>query len=200
MVVVDALAVRAFGLAGQVFAQHRRVRRPCALCGSTSDRQFLVLDLDQLDGVGGDVAVVGDDHRHLLHLEVDLLVGQHRLHVAGQGRHPVQLQRLQVVGGEHRVHAGQRQGALLVDGLDAGVGVGAAHDVHEQHAGHLDVVDVVALALDEARVFLALAGAADALELVLALEFVLLVLPCIVVRLRPPRRWIASSRPRTAPP
>ena len=45
------------------------------------------------------------------------------------------------------------------------MGVWAAHEVAEQHARQLDVVDVVALALDEAHVLDALAPAADALQL-----------------------------------
>ena len=80
-----------------------------ALNGSTSGGS-LVLDLDQLDGVGRDIAVVGDDEGDLLVLEQHLLVRQHRLHVAGQRRHLMQFQRLQIGGGQHRDHAGQRLG------------------------------------------------------------------------------------------
>ena len=47
--------------------------------------------------------------------------------------------------------------------------VGAADEVSEQYAGQGDVVDIVAPALDEAHVFLALARTADAAEALLAL-------------------------------
>ena len=47
-------------------------------------RQLLVVHLHQRGAVGGGVAVGGQHHRHLLHLEVHLLVGQHRLHVAAE--------------------------------------------------------------------------------------------------------------------
>ena len=60
-----------------------------ALNGSTIDRQRLVFDLDQFGRVGGDIAVLGDDEGDLLVLEQHLAVGEHRLHVAGQRRHPV---------------------------------------------------------------------------------------------------------------
>ena len=60
-----------------------------ALNGSTIDRQRLVLDLDQIGGVGRDVAVVGDDEGDFLVLEQHLAVGEHHLHVAGERRHPV---------------------------------------------------------------------------------------------------------------
>ena len=46
------------------------------------------------------------------------------------------------------------------------MGVGAAHDVHVEHAGQLHVVDVEALAADEARIFLALHAVAHATDLV----------------------------------
>jgi hypothetical protein len=163
VVVVVAFAVRALGLAGQVLAQHRGVGLQ-RLVGVDDDRQFLVLHLHRLHAVGGGVAILGDHDRHFLHLEVHLLVGQHRRHVASQRGHPVQLEGLQVIGRQHRQHARHLERLGLVDALDARVRVGAAHDVHVQHAGHLDVVDVVPLALDEARVLLAQAAVAQALQ------------------------------------
>ena len=50
-----------------------------------------------------------------------------------------------------------------VDALDAGVGVRAAHEGHVGHAVELDVVDVGALAGDQARVLAAFDGLADEL-------------------------------------
>ena len=163
VVVVVAWTVRAFGLAGEIFANHRRVGLQRRI--RVDDRlQLLVLDVDGFDRVGRDVAVVCDHDRDFLHLEVHLAVGQHRGDVAGQRRHPVELQRLQVFRGQHGVHAGNRQRCLLVDPLDARMGQRRPHDVHVQHAGHLDVVDVVSLALDEAGVLLAQAALAHALQ------------------------------------
>ena len=132
-------------------------------------RQRLVVDLDQLGAVGRGVAVLGDDEGDLLVLEEHLLLGQHRLHVAGERRHVVEAERLQVGGGQHGEHAGQRGRLGGVDLLDAGVGVGRADEVAVDHAGQLQIVDVVALALGEADVLDALALAAEALQLLGAL-------------------------------
>ena len=134
-----------------------------ALNGIDERRQLLVVDLDQLDGVGRRIAVLGDDEGDLLALEQHLLVGQHRLHVAGERRHVVEIERLQVVGGEDRLDARHLERGRRVDRLDARVAVGRADEIAEQHARHLDVVDIVALALDEAGVLDAPAGAAEAL-------------------------------------
>ena len=168
MVGVAARAVGALGLVRDVLAQHRRilVHRPV---GVGEGGQRLVLHLDQLDAVGGGVAVLGDDEGHLLALEQHLLVGQHRLHVPGQRRHVVQVQGFQILGGQHREHPGRGERRILVDALDAGVPVGGADEVAEHHARQLDVVHVVALALGEAGVLDALARAAETLELLDAL-------------------------------
>ena len=72
------------GLAGQVVADHRGagVQRPL---GVDHRRQRLVLDADELQGVAGRVAVLGDHERDLLALVADLVGGQHGLHVAWTG-------------------------------------------------------------------------------------------------------------------
>ncbi len=113
MVVVLALAVRAFGLVLEVLAQHRRVRRH-RLERIDDHRQPLVLDLDQLGRVGRHIAVLGDDEGDLLVLEQHLFLGQHRLHVAGKRRHVVQVERLEVGRGQHREHARDGLGACEV--------------------------------------------------------------------------------------
>ena len=59
-------------------------------------------------------------------------------------------------------HARDLKRFFLVEAQDAGVGDGRAHDGHVQHLGQLDVIDIVALTLDEARIFLAQAGLAHA--------------------------------------
>ena len=92
-------------------------------------------------------------------------MGQHRLNIAGKRRHVVQVERDQVFRGQDGNDARDRQGRLLVDRLDAGVAVGAAHEVAEQHAGQFDVIDIMPLALGETRVLDTLAGTAKALKL-----------------------------------
>ena len=161
VVVVLALAVRAFSLAGQVFAQHRGIGRQGGV-GVQHHRQLFVLHLHGFHRVGRDVAVVGDDDGDFLHLEVHFFVGQHSGDVACERGHPVQLQRLQVVGRKHRVNAGDGERGFLVDLDDAAMGDRRAHDVHVQHARHLDVVDVVALALNKAGVLFAQTRSAHA--------------------------------------
>jgi hypothetical protein len=155
--------VRAVELVLDVLAQDRRVRIH-RLEGIVDRRQRLVLDLDQLGGVGRDIAVLGDDEGDLLVLVQHLAGGEHHLDVAREGRHPVELDRLQILGRQHGDHAGHGLGLAGVDALDAGMAVGAAGEVAEQHAGQLEVVDIAAPALDEADVFLALPGAAQALK------------------------------------
>ena len=62
-------------------------------------------------------------------------------------------------------HAGHRGGLGRVDLLDAGVAVRRAGEVAVEHAGQLQIVDVIALALDETDILDALALAAHAFEL-----------------------------------
>jgi hypothetical protein len=91
---------------------------------------------------------------------VHLLVGQHRLHIAGQ----VGIQcswSLEVLGCQHRDHPGTfRASDLSIFGRACATG---ERNDHVQHARHLDVVDVVALALDEARALMQ-AAVAHALQ------------------------------------
>ena len=163
VVVVLALAVGAVHLVLDVLAQQRRVGRH-RLEGIDQGRQLLVFDLDQFGGIGRGIAVGRHHEGHFLVLEQHLLLGQDRLHVAGQGRHVVQAERLQVGCGQHRDHARHLQRLRGVDLLDPGVAIGRAHEIAVEHARQLEVVDVVALALGEARVFHALALAAHALQ------------------------------------
>ena len=129
------------------------------------DRQRLVVDVDRLAGVLGDVRVVGDDAGHLLALEPYLVGGQHGLGVVGQGRHPGQVAGRHHLAGQHQVHAGDVPGLAGVDRLDPRVRQRAAQDLHVQHAGQRDVVGVVALAPDEAVVLDALAARAEPADL-----------------------------------
>jgi len=124
-------------------------------------RQRVVDDLDGLAGVLGDVGVVGHDRRDLLALEADLVHGDHGLRVVGQRGHPGQVPLGHQLPRQHQVHAGDGPGLGRVDRHDAGVGVGAAEDLHVQHPRQLEVVGVVALAPDEAVVLHPLDPGAD---------------------------------------
>ncbi len=169
VVVVLARSVGAVLLVLDVLAQDRRVVVH-RLERIDDDRKGLVLDLDEVGGVGGDIAVGGDDEGDLLVLEQDLAVGEHHLDVAGERRHPGEIDALEVLGGQHREHAGHGLGLRGVDLHDPGVSMARAMEVAVQHPRQLDVVDVIALALGEAHVLDALALAAHALEFFGALE------------------------------
>ena len=164
VVVMLALAVGAVGLVLQILADHRRAVRH-RLERIDVDRQRLVLDFDQFDGIGRGLAAFGDHEGDFLVLEQHFAVGQHHLHVAGQRRHPGEVDGFQHLGGQHRDDAGHRRGFRGVDLLDAGVGVRRAHQVAVEHAGQFQIVDVIALALGEADVLDALSLAAHAFEL-----------------------------------
>ena len=142
------------GLAVDVGADDGRVGVE-RLPGVDHRREELVVDGDQLEGVAGGVAVLGHHEGHLLALEADLVGGQHRLHVARHRRHPGQVEGLQRGAGDHRLDLGVGLGGRRVDRHDAGVGVGAAQDGAVEHAGQGDVVEVAALAPQEAGVLLA---------------------------------------------
>ncbi len=169
MVVVIARAVGAAVLALEILAQHRRVLVH-RLERIDQDGQRFVFDLDQLDRVGRHIAVLGDDEGNLLALEQHLFVRQHGLHVAGQGRHVMQVERLQIRRREHGNDARQGERGILGDRFDPRVAVGRAYEIAEQHAGHFDVVDVVALALGEADILDALARGAQPMELRFAVD------------------------------
>ncbi len=128
-------------------------------------RQRLIVDDDMLQRVGRDIALGRDDDADLLRVVDHLLDRQHHLGVGHERRHPVQVAGLfQILTRDHRQHAGDLQRGAGVDRADLGVGVGAAHDIHIQHTRQLDIVDVVALALDKARVLLALHAVAHAAD------------------------------------
>ena len=168
---MGARAVADFFLVGDVLADDRRVLVH-RLFRVDDGGQLFVIDFHQRCAVGSGIAVGGQHHRHFLHLEADFLVGENGLHVATQRGHPVQVDRFQVIGRQHRHHARPGQGVALVDRLDARVRIGAAHDGAEQHPRQLDVVDVTALAANESRVLLAQQRGAHALQLLFAfLEF-----------------------------
>ncbi len=124
-------------------------------------RQRLVVHVDALERVLGLVLRLGDDADDLLALEADLVRRQDRLRVASQRRHPREAVLGQQVARHARDDARHRHGARAVDRVDLGVGERRPVDRHVQHAGQLHVIDVVALAADEAVVLDALRGLPD---------------------------------------
>jgi hypothetical protein len=145
-------------LAGLVVADQGRIL--IERLARVDDRgQRLVLDVDERQRVVGRVLVGRDDEGDLLALEAHLVAGQHGLGVVGDRRHPGQAERLEVLGGDDRRDVGVRERLRRVDRDDLGVGIRAAEQRAVDHARQLDVVQVVALAADEARVLLALQAA-----------------------------------------
>ena len=126
------------------------------------DRQRRVVDLHRFGAVDGRRARLGEHGGHFLVLEQHLADRQHHLLVeAVEGRQPAEAGGLEVLAGNHGLHAGHLHRLGDVDALDLGVRVGAPHEREVEHARERQIVDVVALALDEARIFLALHRHAD---------------------------------------
>jgi len=148
-------------LALLVVADERRARRFGAV-GARHRGQHVVVDDDRVARVLRLVAGLGDDCGHLLALETDLVGGQHSLRVAAHRRHPGQLVLGHELARHHRYHSRHAGRRARVDRLDARMGMRAAQDRHVQHVRQNQIVDVVALAVKEARVLLALDGLADA--------------------------------------
>ena len=123
--------------------------------------QHLVTHVDQGQRISGDVGIGRDYAGDLLALETDFVGRQHGLRVPGEGRHPGQLVLFEELACYHRHHPGESLSGGGVDGVDAGMSERAAQDRHVQHSRQHDVVDVVALAADEAVVFLPLDALAD---------------------------------------
>ena len=134
-----------------VVADHRRAVG-LGLGRVDDRRQRVVLDVDRLARVLGDVGVVGDDAGDLLALEAHLVGGQHGLRVIAERRHPGQVAGGHHLAGEDQPDARDLVGLADVDRADAGVRERAAQDLHVQHARQDDVVDVVPAATDEAVV------------------------------------------------
>ncbi len=127
------------------------------------DRQGLEIELDLAREILGLRARRRHAHRHQLADIAHLAGGEDRLHrgleagkrgVGADGGDPGQ-----VLGNEHPV-ADRRRDA---DGLDAPMGQRAAHEGHVQHAGQLDIADVLAPPTQVAVVLLAGEPRADAL-------------------------------------
>ncbi len=142
-------------LARLVVADQRRVVVE-RLAGVDDGRQRLVLHVDQLERVVRRVLVGRDHERHLLALEVDLVAREHGLRVVGDRRHPREPERLEVLGGDDGGDVRMRERLRGVDREDARVRVRATEHGAVDHPRKPDVVEVRALAADEARVLLPL--------------------------------------------
>ena len=163
----DDRLVAAIDLEHQVGAEivvdHRSVRVERA--GDVGDRgQRLVDHLYRLDAVIRDVRCLRDDRGDHIADMADLVGGEDRAqlfvhrpaigkrHGVDAGQFP-QTRRRPVRRGEDSEHTRQRGRGAGVDTVDLGVGVGAAHKRDPCAAGHLDVVDIVALAAQKPLVF-----------------------------------------------
>ena len=134
------------------------------LIGARHRLQRLVVDVDQLESVLRDVRVLGDDRGHLLALEADLVRREHGLRVARKGRHPGEVVLGHQFAGHDGDDSGQGSRTRGVDRHDPRVRERAAQQLEVEHPGELHVLDVRALATDEALVLLALDGVAEALH------------------------------------
>ncbi len=126
----------------------------------------LVGDLDQLAGVLGQVAAVGDDHGDGLTGEAHVAIGERsqggdrRAEEHGRAQRAVDHRR-QVGGGQHRPYAGADTGGGGVDPGDPGPGHVAADERHVAHAGNGHVVQVDAMTADQTGIFPPLHRLAD---------------------------------------
>ena len=117
--------------------------------------QWLIFDVDQLQRVTRRVPVVGYDEGHLLPMEAHLVSGEHGHHVMGQRRYPCKLQGFKQGSRDHCPDFRMRLGRCGVDRNQPRMRVRAAQHRTVQHARQHEVVDIVALAAQEARILLA---------------------------------------------
>ena len=114
------------------------------------------LDLDQVAGVLGHVARLGDDEGDRLAREAHVSVGQHTERTAGVGPLVVEPRRddlvVEVGAGEHVDDAGELARRRDVEAHDRPGGDVAAQERDVQQAWHRDVVDVGAVPGHEAGV------------------------------------------------
>ena len=122
--------------------------------------KFFVLDLNEFGSIGSSVAVFCHDEGDFLRLEQDLAGGQHHLLVIGQRGHPGKVGLREILTCHDGKHSGKLLRIFCVDALNASVRIRAAHQLPVDHTRQMDVIYIVALALDEPQVFLALHGVA----------------------------------------
>ena len=117
----------------------------------------VVLDVDEIGGVLGDVAIVGDDERDEIADEADLVLGERgaravRDVLAGEREPRFVDARVEVGRGEHGVDAVEFERCGGVDAHDPRPGERAAHEAGVEHARPHDVVDVGAVAGEQPRI------------------------------------------------
>ena len=127
-----------------VLVQQRRVRGH-GLLHVHDVRQHLVADLDEVQRLLRGPLADGGHRGHRMALVEDLLA---RHHVADDvavvdqhlpGRHELGGEIVEVVPGDHHLHAGQGAGTGGIDRLQPGVGVGAAQHLAHQHVRQVHV-------------------------------------------------------------
>ena len=123
-----------------------------AFCGIDDRRENFIFDLDQLEGVLGDVTARRRNRGDRIADEPDFIMRQAVARPtdrkAGHGLRPS----LGVFTGNHRDHAGKFLGLGSVDALDARVGMGAAQDRREQHAWKGNIVAELRSARKQRRI------------------------------------------------
>ncbi len=143
-----------------VLVELRRARLG-RLLGVDDRRQRLPLDVDRLERVGRLLGRLGDDRGDALAGPLDAVGGQRARRVdvvldARPRRRPARPSGSGLYGMSAPVRTATTPGIALaarrVDRADVGVGVRAAQDRHVGHPGQLDVVEVAALAGDEAGI------------------------------------------------
>ena len=120
-------------------------------------RQRLVVDLDDVGGILGQVAGLGHDERDWIADEADLALGERRAgrvrHLLADHREPHLLHaRVEVRGGEHCVHALEGQCSRGVDAQQTCPREGAPDEARMQHPGSHHVVDEGPVAGEQARI------------------------------------------------
>ncbi len=133
--------------------------------GEVDDRlPRLVLDLDELGGVLGRVAAVGDDDRDRVTHVADVADRERRgqRHLGPEHGVPrLAVPAVEVLPGEHGHDAGGGLGRAGVDGRDRRPRDLAADEGGVEHARHRHVVDVLPVPRQQARVLLAGDGLPD---------------------------------------
>ena len=163
VVVVFARPVCAFHLAVEIRPQNRSIRIH-RFERVRQDGKLFIFDFHQLNGIVGDVAVLGHHEGDFLVLVQHLAIGQHHLHVTGKCRHPRKIDAFQVFRRQDGDHARQFQRFGSVDLRYLGVGIGRTDEIAEHHPGQFHIIDILALALREANIFHTLALAAHAFQ------------------------------------
>ena len=121
------------------------------------DRQRVVVHLHRLGAVGRGAARLGEHRRHFLVLEQHLADRQdHLLVETVECRQPAEAGGFESLPVITAFTPGTFSASEMSMFMISACGYGAAHQGHVQHPRQHEVVNVVAFALDEARILLAL--------------------------------------------